>query len=149
MFHGLMNIPLIVHLPGSEKKGSRFNDLVYNLDAAATIYELSGAGNNNISLDGRSLAPLIKNSKWTGREYLTSRYGTNLWYRDDKYWVITDIDKNPFAVFDLEDDPHCKNNLKGAAGKAAVERAWKAILKDSGGSVPDHRKAKQTDAIGR
>ena len=149
MFPGLMNIPMIVNLPGKGQNGSKFRDPIYNIDATATIYELTGAGNKNLSLEGRSLVPLIQNNKWAGREYLTSRYGNNLWYRDDKYWIITDIDKKPYAVFDLEDDPLCKINLVGTAGRTAVEKAWRAILEDSGGSVPDYRKMKQTDAIGR
>ena len=142
-------VPLIVRFPDGEGAGQRFNQLIYDTDVTATFYECAGIDiHSKVSIDGQSLYSLVKYGKWNEREYLTSRYGNTLWYRDKKWWVIIDVTGKPRAVFNLQKDPHCQSNIVSHT-KDVVKKAWKYILDDAGGDLPVHEKIKQTDALGR
>lgn len=151
LYPGLMHIPMIIHLPNGEAGGQRSSKMVYNIDAVATIYECAGIGTNDkdISIDGKSLKPLIKGSKWKNRKYMTSRYGNTLWYRDNKYWIIIDVTGRVLKVFDLKYDPSCKKNISDNVNGEIIKKAWECILEDAGGNLPDYHNIKETDAIGR
>jgi len=149
LYPGLMHVPLIVRFPNGEGAGQRFNQLIYDTDVTATFYECAGIDiHSKVSIDGQSLYSLVKYGKWNEREYLTSRYGNTLWYRDKKWWVIIDVTGKPRAVFNIQKDPHCQSNIVSHT-KDVVKKAWKYILDDAGGDLPVHEKIKQTDALGR
>jgi len=101
-----------------------------------------------VQVDGQSLYSLIKYGKWNEREYLTSRFGDTLWYRDENWWVIIEVTGKPRAVFNLQKDPHCRNNVVSSTTDV-VRKAWKRILDDAGGNIPVYEKIRQTDALGR
>ncbi|MFC2159215.1 sulfatase [Actinomycetota bacterium] len=150
MFPGLMNIPMMIKLPGEKDQGKEFNELVFNIDATATIYDCLDLENKILDLDGKSLLPLVNgNRKYIPRQYVTSRYSNNLWYRDNKHWIIFDLDKKPYAVFDVNKDPFCSKDIKDSNDGKVIEKGWKALLYDSGGKIPDYRENKETDAVGR
>ena len=60
------------------------------------------------------------------REYLTSRFDNTVWYRDDRWWVIIDVDRSHAHVFDVEADPELRDDVAGEGGEPAeaLERAW-------------------------
>ncbi|MCL5772609.1 MAG: sulfatase [Actinobacteria bacterium] len=151
MYPGLMNIPLILHLPNSPVKGLQLSNLVYNIDAIATVYDYIGLNETikNLQKDGQSLLPLILNKKWAERDYVDSRYSNNLWYRDSKYWIIFDITKKVLAAFDFKNDPLCKIDISNNIDEKIIEDAWGKIFKDANGCIPDYRNLKETDAVGR
>jgi len=143
-----MHIPLIIHFPDGEGAGKRFDQLVYNLDVVATLYECAGIDPGKVKIDGQSLYPLVKQARWKERKYLTSRYGDTLWYRDERWWVIMEVSGNPRAVFDVQKDPNCQNNIVPPPADV-VEKAWKHILHDAQGNLPVYKKVRRTDAVGR
>ncbi len=146
LYPGVMHVPLIVHFPDNVGKDKRFNQLVYNVDVTATLYHCAGLQKDNI--DGQSLYSLVKEGKWSERDYLTCRYGDSVWYRDRKYWIIMDIKGNLLEAFDLEKDPKCQKNI--ALEEDIIKRVWQLILKDAKGKLPDYSQMiKYTDAIGR
>jgi arylsulfatase A-like enzyme len=150
MFPGLMNIPMIIKFPRADWKGEKFDELVYNIDATATIYDLLDIKNKDPDPEGSSLRPLInRNNMYEPRKYLTSRYSNTLFYRDSSHWIIFDLDKRPYAVFDLKNDPFCSSDIKGSVDKKIIERGWKALLHDSGGKIPNYSGGQGTDAVGR
>lgn len=145
MYPGVMKIPLMIHFPGI--KAGVCKELLYNIDAVATLYKISGI--KDVALDGKELYSLLKGKKWQQRSYLTCRYGDSVCYRDKKYWVIMDLDGNPRSVFDLQKDPLCQKNIVSTSeSKKAVEKAWQCILKDANGRLPDYRDIEKTDALG-
>jgi len=149
LYPGVMHIPLMIHFPNDEGAGQHFNQLVYNMDATATLYECAGIDiRSQVHVDGQNLYPLVKDGKWNEREYLTSRFSDTVWYRDKKWWVIIDVSGKPRAVFNLQKDPHCQNNIVFRT-KDVVKEAWKHILDDAGGDLPVYEKIKRTDALGR
>lgn len=148
LYPGVMHIPFIVRFPGGDSAGKRFDNLIYNLDATATMYDYAGIDMSTLSLDGQSLKSLVCDNQWKDREYLTSRYGDSVWYRDLEHWVIMDANGKPRAVFDIQKDPECQNNIL-SEGDEAVEKAWKRILQDAGGELPVYNMREMTDAVGR
>ncbi len=149
LYPGVMHIPLMVHFPSGEGVGQHFNQLVYNMDVTATLYERAGVDiHSKVCVDGQNLYPLVKDGKWNEREYLTSRFCDTVWYRDKKWWVIIDVSSKPRAVFNLQKDPHCQNNIVSRCADV-VKKAWECILDDADGDLPVYEKMKQTDALGR
>jgi len=149
LYPGVMHIPLMVHFPDGEGAGQRFSQLIYNLDVTATLYESAGLDiYAKIKVDGQSLYPLLKEGKWKKRDYLTSRFGDTVWYRDEKHWVIIEVSGKPGGVFDLQKDPLCQHNIVFSSNDV-VKKAWKYILYDAGGHLPVYEKVKRTDAVGQ
>jgi len=144
LYPGVMKIPLMIHFTENQKGLCR--KLLYNIDAVATAYRIAGI--KDVKIDGRELYP-VKEDSQSERGYLTCRYGDSVWYRDKKYWVIMSIDGEAKSVFDLENDPCCRKNIVfRSKSKKIIEKAWKFILKDACGILPDYRKVEKTDALG-
>ncbi len=149
LYPGVMHIPLMIHFPKGEGSSQRFGELVYNTDVTATLYECAGINvHSQITVDGESLYSLVRDSKWINRQYLTSRYGDTVWYRDKNHWVIIDANGEPRGVFDIQKDPGCRNNIVSTS-EDIVKTAWKYILRDANGHLPVYKDVKTTDAIGR
>jgi arylsulfatase A-like enzyme len=148
LYPGVMHIPLIMHFPEGAGAGKRFDDLVYNVDTTATMYDYAGVNTDDLSLDGQSLKALIHDEQRNKREYLTSRYGDTVWYRDAEHWVIIDVSGKPRAVFDVQKDPRCGDNILPEAD-AVVSKAWERILQDAKGQLPIYNMREKTDAVGR
>lgn len=143
LYPGVMRIPLIVHFPDI-RGNQRFNELVYNIDATATLYEAAGISGN---IHGKSLYSIMK--KENIRNYLTCRYNETVWYRDTDYWVILSIKGKPLAVFDLKQDTNCQRNIVSEGCEDIIKKAWNYILEDAGGQLPDYSKMLEvTDALG-
>ena len=148
LYPGVMHIPLMVHFPGGAGAGRRVDDLVYNLDGTATMYDYAGVALDTLSLDGQSLGSFVRDGQWNEREYLTSRYGDTVWYRDREHWVIIDVKGKPRAAFELRSDPDCQRNVVSESD-AVVANAWERILADAGGDLPIYDMKQKTDAVGR
>ncbi len=151
MYPGVMHLPCLVRLPGGPGAGQSCDALVYNMDVAATVYELAGVRSEQ-GVHGQSLVPLVTGKGvWQAREYVTCGYGESLCYIDDETWVLTGLDGKPQEMFDLASDPGCQNNVCAGIAPARFKTAWERLLADAGGSFPDHREwqSRQTDAIGQ
>lgn len=89
MYPGVMRLPFLARVPGDPSAAQTSDELVYDLDLTATVYQLAGIHSEQ-GLDGQSLLPLLTGmGKWTSRDYVTCRYGHNLCYIDDRSWVLT------------------------------------------------------------
>ncbi len=149
MYPGVAHLPLLARLPDESNAGETCDELVYDIDLTATVYDMAGTESNQ-GIDGQSLMPLLRGrASRESRDYITCRYGHSLCYVDSKSWVLTDIDGNPGEVFDLESDPRCQKPLAGALASERFSIAWERLLQDAGGEFPDYRKLKKTDAIGQ
>ena len=152
MFPPVMDLPLIMKLPGYENQNlSKIYDFVYNIDISATIRKVAGIKAKISSSQGQSLLELTKDgeSSWRRREYLTCRYGDHLWYRDDRLWMIFSVYGIPLDVYYLQEDPSCNNNKVVNVEEHDADLAWNRILHDAGGQIPVYDKKFRTDAIGQ
>ncbi|MHC4713493.1 MAG: sulfatase [Planctomycetota bacterium] len=145
MYPGVMRLPFIAKVPGVAAGVS--DDLVYNLDATATIYDLAGI-ESACGLDGKSLLPLLRGeADAKGREYITCRFDHSLCYIDDETWALGDVDGNASEIFDLATDPDCQRTIV-ESGKDRWRKAWERLLSDAGGEFPVYRGMEKTDAVG-
>jgi len=150
MFPGVVRLPFLARVPGNP--GNTCDELVYNLDLTATLYDLASIQPSQ-DIDGQSLLPLLgggDSGGWATRKYATCRYGHNLCYVDESTWVLMDIDGVLREVFDLKTDPDCQTPLpEGQIRDHLAATAWERLLHDAGGAFPDYREHRQTDAIGQ
>lgn len=148
LWPGVMHLPLLVRMPGGIGAGRVVDKLVYNIDAMATVCDVTGAGSGQ-GLDGRSLLPLLTDEgKWERREYVTSRYRDALCYIDDEVWIRTNTDGELGEAFDVQADPLCQKDISADLDTALLQRAWERILADAGGELPVYDVKQLTDAIG-
>ncbi len=149
MYPPVMRLPLLARMPGGAWGGEICDELVYDVDLTATIYDIADVIPVQ-TIDGRSLLPLMTGEgSWKPRSYVTCRYNNHLCYVDKQNWILANIDREMGEVFDLGSDPTCTKDLGEAADRGLFSRAWRRLLEDAGGRFPDYRERKQTDAIGR
>jgi len=149
MYPGVMQLVMIVALPGAPAAGAVSRELVYNLDVTATVYDIAGVTPSQ-PIAGQSLLPLCGGrGTWRRREFVTCRYANSVCYIDDTTWALGDTDGRMQEVFDLERDPHCRAPLPEDAAAARWSHAWERLLRDAGGEFPDYRGTSVTDALGR
>ena len=149
MYPAVMNIPLIACLGGGNSEGNVCDEIVYNLDISATAYDLADS-ESPLGISGQSLRPLCASEDgWKPRSYITCRYGNSLCYADDTVWALADISGNYREIFDLTDDPECRSPLPQEKALPLWKAAWKRLLDDAGGELPDCSLSNNTDALGR
>jgi arylsulfatase A-like enzyme len=132
LFDELLHIPLIVKLPGGEGAGTEVRSLVRILDVMPTVLEIAGIPYQAESLEGRSLAPLIKGGTddreiFVGHTFMgPMRFGV----RTGRYKYIVAPSQKGFApgfkvpkeaLYDLETDPGELTNLAEADSETLVE----------------------------
>lgn len=148
MYPGVMQVPLLVRLPGSTE-AAVCDELVYNLDITATVFDLAGL-QSEMGIHGQSLAPLVRRTgRWASRDYVTCRYNNSLCYIDEHTWALGDIAGAVREMFDLDADPGCRVNIMAREGGARWARAWQRLLDDAGGTFADYSHFWHSDAVGR
>ena len=149
MYPGVMHLPLLVRTPEERRAGETCDDLIYNIDLTATVYDASGARSEQ-GIDGRSLMPLITGKgRWKRRPYVTCRYGDSLCYIDDKSWVLAHVGGELQEAFDAASDPLCRAPLAEGEARKRFGPAWERLLADAGGEFPRYAGRGRTDAIGQ
>ncbi len=147
LYPGTMHLPLLVHLPGGHGGGQRLDGLVSNLDVPATMCDVAGVYSPD-GLDGQSLRPIIAGDATTKWDYLTSRYGNTVWYRDGERWIFCSVRGEERRVFRLGEDDELLPTSEREADEM-FDVAWQRILDDAGGELPDYTDWKRTDAVGQ
>lgn len=149
LYRGVMHLPLLARVPGVSQAGAVRDEMVYNLDLTATIYDVAGVRSEQ-GLDGQTLRPLLDGQEqWQQRPYVTSRFGHTLCVIDDHHWIVMSIEGEVLDAFDLAADPDCRANIADSLPAAVRDQAWRRLLADAGGTLPDYREHLQTDAIGQ
>ena len=137
LYPGTVHLPLLVRLPDESCAGQTCDEIVYNTDLVATVYDAAGIESDQ-GIDGRSLMPLLRgNEGWERRDYATTIYSSSVCYIDDKTWLLTNIRGEVSDTFDLESDPDCQTILPEEEAKRRFPLAWDRLLADAGGEFPD------------
>jgi arylsulfatase A-like enzyme len=137
MYEESARMPFLVRWPGVVKPGSRNDDLVQNLDFAATFLDMAGVAVPP-EMQGRSIVPLLKGKtppdwrhsiyyhyyEYPGEHMVPRHYGV----RTDRYKLIHYYQTDEWELFDLEKDPHELTNLYQDPGYAAVQQELKREL---------------------
>ncbi|YCM47108.1 arylsulfatase (plasmid) [Verrucomicrobiaceae bacterium 227] len=127
---GGSRVPLFFRLPGLTKPGQDLPQLARHIDIFPTLADLAGADISKIGLEGRSLIPLLKDSKseWPDRHLF---FHKGRWakagvsgvhgkgdpnpdsFRDKSFAVRTKKWRQvgPSSLYDITTDPGEKNNV--------------------------------------
>ncbi|MEI9893155.1 MAG: sulfatase-like hydrolase/transferase [Chthoniobacter sp.] len=132
---GGMHVPLTFAGQGIARGETRA--LAYLMDIFPTVCELTGTATPN-RVEGRSLAPVMRNEVPRVREYLHTAYAkVQRAIRDERWKLIRypEIDKT--QLFDLQTDPHEMNDLSAQPGSAERIKALTAQLEQAQHAVDD------------
>lgn len=124
-------IPLIIKYPGGAR-GIRNGKFHYNLDLAPTFMDLL-AGKKQPLWDGESFASAITAGEDVGRDEVTVSQCCHVCQRSVRWenWLYTRTYHDGFhlfpqeMLFDLEADPHERNNLAEARPELCREGQWR------------------------
>ena len=128
MYEESLRFPLIARWPGVIEPGTESEELVVNLDFAATFLELAGVP-EAMTTQGRSLVPLLEGEAPTDwREDLYYRYyevgehavPPHFGLRTATHKLIEFPDSGFTELFDLQADPHEVQNLAGDPAQAEL-----------------------------
>ena len=123
-----VHVPLIISGPGIPT-GQKRDAFCYLLDIFPTLCDLIGISIPG-SVEGRSLAPILRDSKRKGRRTLFFAYkDVQRGVRNERYKLIEYVvnGKQTTQLFDLQSDPWELNNL---ADKAEYNKQLKLLRKE-------------------
>jgi arylsulfatase A-like enzyme len=132
LYEGGLRVPWIVRLPGVTPAGAVSEEPIVTHDLFPTLAEIAGVPAEDSSLDGRSLAPLLRDPNASlGRDALFFHYphysnqggrpGGAI--RAGRFKLIERYDDDSLELYDLEDDAGEQRNLAAERPKLAAELA--------------------------
>ncbi len=115
LYGELMNVPLLMHIPGVTDAGSRLDTPVSLIDVLPTLTEIAGLA-DGATRDGLSLMPLIQGDRQAPRPLFAQRrkpnYDPLLWAVVDDGWkLIYSEGEDRFELFDAIGDPLDQHDL--------------------------------------
>jgi uncharacterized sulfatase len=132
LFEESVRVPLIVAAPGMEQPGRPSLRMVELVDLYPTLVELAGVAPPDTPLDGRSMAPLLRDpaaafdeAAFSMTERVPPEYGRSL--RTER-WRYTLWPNGADELYDHRADPRETRNLAADAAHAATVRDLRAAL---------------------
>lgn len=107
-----IHMPFLIRWPGVVKPGTRFTQMIQNIDYAATFVDIAG-GKIPGGLHGRSFLPILRGETpadwrksiyyhyYDGGHSVAKHYGV----RTDRYTLANFYESNEWELFDREKDP--------------------------------------------
>lgn len=136
-YEGSAHIPLLVlgsNTDGSLVRGGVVDDVAELRDVMPTLLDLAGLPVPE-TVDGRSLAPLLRGERTAWREYLHGEHtqlGQSLqWLTDGKMKYCWASEHGTEELFDLVADPRELHNLAAVDSYADVLSLWRSRLVDA------------------
>ncbi len=117
LYEGVLHVPLIVRDPGyPEAAGTHDKRLIERVDLMPTILDRAGVDYSDLSLQGRSFLPLMKDpdAPWRDVAYASSRRNLasgdgydidERVVRDERWKLLWYAYKKGFELYDLKNDP--------------------------------------------
>jgi N-sulfoglucosamine sulfohydrolase len=154
-------VPFIISWKGKIKSGQVSSSLISTLDIAPTILKAAGVNYPALPLAGEALQPLFEDAaNQSVRKFLFTEmnfhdarmYNPQRTVRGERWKLVANLDPNssekkPLELFDLENDPHEKNNLIDSPD-AKKQKQWlseklKAWQQETGDPLLSIEKQKQ------
>lgn len=112
LYNELLKVPFMVRLPGGEG-ARRTQSIVQFHDVLPTLLDLLGMAGNATSMHGKSFLPVLRGDEDTHREVIITGFheGTERCLRDTKWSYIQRPTGEPEELYNLQKDPHERNNL--------------------------------------
>lgn len=154
VYDASIKTPLFFHIPGIE--GRAVEHPVQNLDIVPTMLDYLGVPTADLTLEGKSLRPLIEkgeaksSEKTPGDPHQFSISGPYRAVADGRYKLIQDLAGDAFWLFDLQRDPGETKDVL-AAERRTFHRlreglgAWLARTEGQGRADESLRKAREAE----
>jgi N-acetylglucosamine-6-sulfatase len=119
MFEESLKMPFIIRWPGKIKAGSRYKQLIQNIDYAPTFLAAAGIA-APADVQGKSMLPLFKEQQAEWRDSVYYHYYENggehqvprhEGVRDGRYKLINFYSHDGYNLFDLKKDPNEMTDL--------------------------------------
>jgi arylsulfatase A-like enzyme len=142
LFNELLNVPLIIKLPGSRSGGKVLDPLVASIDISPTLLDLVDLPGFPIS-DGISLSAAISGEEQASGRFLISQRDHPDEYADPRYWAIVSDKWKLYddRLYDLENDPGERTDVSGQHRELKESLAMTA-LKFMSEKPGEHQKAR-------
>lgn len=146
VFDTLVRVPLVFHIPGVDAR--TVARPVQNLDITPTILDYLGIDTTGLTLEGRSLRPLIEGAGEDLPQFSFS--GADRSAADGRFKLIHDLAAGTFALYDLKADPgETRDVLAGQRRDFHRLRqtltAWLARTEGQGTAKESLRKAEEAE----
>ncbi len=131
-----IRIPFIIRYPGMiQDPGRRADQMILNIDLAPTLLDLVGAAVPE-NMDGKSIAPVLKNKTARGREAWLYEYFKDFAYnvpdhtavRTQQYKYVEFISRRKPELYNLAVDPREMKNLYNTPQGSTVLPGLKKML---------------------
>ncbi|MCH2208528.1 MAG: sulfatase [Lentisphaerales bacterium] len=119
MFEESLKMPFVIRWPGKIKAGSRYQQLIQNIDYAPTFLQAAGIMAPE-EVQGQSMLPLFKDQQASGRDAIYYHYYEHMTehkvprhegVRDGRYKLINFYSNDGYNLFDLKKDPNEMTDL--------------------------------------
>jgi arylsulfatase A-like enzyme len=136
VYEGGIRVPCFVRWPGRLQAGTKIDRLAAHIDLMPTLLELCGVRAPEVPIDGRSVAPLLRNptTRWADRTlYFQWHRGDepelfrSCAARDQRYKLVDGKE-----LYDLEADSAEKRDLAGSQEQrvASMRKGYEAWFRD-------------------
>jgi len=108
---GGISTPMIVHWPQGLRKTGLIHDTAHLIDILPTCLEVAGGDYRGAQpLEGKSLLPILRGDAGPGNRVLFWEHEGNRAMRDGR-WKLVAVNKEPWELYDLDDDRTEQKNL--------------------------------------
>ncbi len=122
--NGAVRIPFLVRTPDTLKLDASdriCDNPVEWIDIGPTLVELVG-GEMQHRQFGKSLCPVLDDTETTHREFAISEISREIMLLNQEWKVAINREKEPYLLFNVQDDPDEVNNLAGLPKMQQVEK---------------------------
>ncbi len=126
--NGSVRIPFLVRTPGTLKNDTinRINNNPVDwIDIGPTLVELAG-GEIKHQQFGKSLCPLLDGTANSHREFAVSEIENEIMLLNEEWKVALNAKRQPYMLFDMQNDPNETNNLTGLPEMKKLEKDLRA-----------------------
>jgi arylsulfatase A-like enzyme len=131
----MVDVPLLIRHPEGRAAGTSTGFLTSLHDLAPTVLSAAGVPVQE-AMEGIDLTPLLAGTPPAReRTVQTAAYNDYVWAGDGELTLVASGRGRNRQLFDRTADPGERRDL-AAERPGDVERLWKRILEDAGGSMP-------------
>ena len=121
--NGAVRVPLLVRTPETVKnaaEGLVCESPVEWIDIGPTLVELAGSELKHRQF-GKSLSPVLADTEATHREFAISEISGEIMLLNQEWKIAINKERQPYLLFNVQDDPNETNNLAGLPKMKEVE----------------------------
>ena len=123
LLNGAVRIPLLVRTPETVKnaaEGLVCESPVEWIDIGPTLVEMAGSELKHRQF-GKSLSPVLADTEATHREFAISEISGEIMLLNQEWKIAINKERQPYLLFNVQDDPNETNNLAGLPKMKEVE----------------------------